>query len=50
MFYFLGENVSFLSKKEVGSSFFIGMFSIARQCLFVDRASEGDRDAALQEI
>lgn len=50
MFYFLGEDISYLSKKEVGESFFIGMFSVARQSLFVDRSKQDEREAAMDGI
>lgn len=44
MFFYLMEDVSFLSKDEVSRMPFVSMFAIARQCLFLDRSSTEDRD------
>lgn len=50
MFYYLSHDVSLLSKRSVGKSFFIGMFAVAKQCLFVDRSSEAERNTVMEKI
>lgn len=49
-FYFLAKNVSFLSKDAVARTPYIGMHAIARQSLFLDRASSEDRNKIAELI
>ena len=50
MFYFFTKNVSFISKKAVASQFYIGMFAIAKQCIFLDRSDINDRNKVFELI
>lgn len=50
MFYFMSTNVSFLAKAEVAKTFFIGMFAIARQSIFIERESEENREKVVELI
>ena len=50
MFYFMNKNVSFLAKDSVATTPYIGMFAIARQCIFVDRSNEADRQRVIEAI
>lgn len=47
MFFYLMFNVSFLSKSAVAKIPYIGMYAVARQCLFLDRGSEEDRSKVM---
>lgn len=47
MFFYLQYPVSFLSKAEVAKTFFVGMFAIAKQCIFVNRSCTKDREAIM---
>lgn len=50
MFYYLAKNVSFLSKDTAAKAPLVGMFAIARQNIFLDRASLEDRQRVLELI
>lgn len=50
MFVFLAKPVSFLSKDSVAHAFFIGMFAIARQSIFLNRESSEDREKIMELI
>jgi len=50
MFYFFTKNVSFIAKKAIASQFYIGMFAITKQCIFLDRGDIHDRSKVLQLI
>lgn len=50
MFFFLMFNVSFLSKSAVAKLPIVGMFATARQCLFLNRESETDRNQVMEMI
>lgn len=50
MFFYLSLDVSFLSKAAVASTPYVGMYAVARQCIFLDRESEADRSRVLELI
>lgn len=50
MFYFFTRQVSFVAKKAVARQLYIGMFAIAKQCVFLDRADMADRSKVLELI
>lgn len=50
MFFYLMFNVSFLSKAAVAKTPYVGMYAVARQCLFLDRESEEDRSKVMSLI
>lgn len=50
MLVYLTKPVSFLSKLAVATSPLVGMFSVARQCVFLNRESKTDRESILRTI
>lgn len=50
MFFYLQKNVSFLSKMDVAKVPILGLHSITRQCIFLNRGSEKERNVVLDLI
>jgi 1-acyl-sn-glycerol-3-phosphate acyltransferase len=50
IFYFYRRNMSFLAKKAISQSPLFGPFSIARQCIFVDRSDKKSMSNVLTNI
>jgi len=50
VFYLYTRKFSFLAKTSVGKSSFFGAFAVARQCIFVNRSSNKDKNNVLFRI